>query len=46
MVSGYLGVTRNLTHRHMTYDNNWPRYGEQDESVNHVIFERRPALQS
>lgn len=46
MVSGYMAVMRNLTRHHMHCDNYCPRCGEDDESVNHAIFEYPTALQA
>lgn len=44
MASDYLAVTENLTRRHMHFDNHFRRCGEDDESVNHALFECPPAL--
>ncbi|CAA7026517.1 unnamed protein product [Microthlaspi erraticum] len=46
IISGYLAVTKNLIHRGMKCDNNCPRCGAEDESINHAIFECPPALQT
>lgn len=46
MASWYLAVTGNLTRRHMRCDNYCPKYGVEDDTVNHAIFECSPALQA
>lgn len=46
MASGYLAVIKRLTRRHMQCDKQFLRCGESDESINHVIFECPPALQT
>lgn len=38
-------TTRNMTHRHMRFDNHCLGYGEADELFNHDIFECLPVLQ-
>lgn len=45
-ISGQLAVTSNLAHRHMQCDNCCPRCCEENETVNHAIFECPPALQT
>ncbi|CAA7014949.1 unnamed protein product [Microthlaspi erraticum] len=46
IISGYLAVTKNLIHRGMRCDNNCPRCGAPEETINHAIFECPPALQT
>lgn len=46
MTSGFLAVTGNLTRRYVQCDNHCLRCGEDDETVNHAIFECPPALQT
>ena len=45
-ISGQLAVTNNLTHQHMRCDNHCPRCGAEEETINHVIFECPPAIQT
>lgn len=44
LITGYVAVTKNLTHCHMWSDNYIPRCANPDESITHAIFECSSAL--
>lgn len=46
LITWHVAVTRNLTRRYMRCDDYFPRCGEPEETVIHVIFECSPALQA
>ena len=45
-LTGCVAVCSRLSDRHCDTDRSCPRWGDEEESINHLLFEYPPALQT